>query len=368
MESIEKLPHIQYEIRVMDALTLQIDHLNPFALGVAHHNGTKYYVPFVLPGELVRARPRLKRKSGLLCELVEVLEASEDRAPPLCRYYQSCGGCDLQHMSYAVELRFKQAWIGELARLFVRTAIAPIIPSPTHYRYRNRITLHSNGSQIGFYRRGTHDVIAIEDCVTASQKLNEKLQTLSLSAFAEGENFELREDEGRSFRQVNTAMNDVLLKVVKDFSGGRKSQRVLELYSGRGNMTFALAEISREVVAVEGSAEAIAHAEERRRELGVKKVKFVQSDVFQAAYKFKQDYENFDLLVCDPPRGGLGNVATVIPELGAQKIIYVSCDFFTLERDLTLLSQNGYQITRIQPLDMFPRTHHIELVAEAERK
>lgn len=351
----------------MDELVLKIDHLNPFALSISYHEDTKYYVPFVLPGETVRVRPRLKRKNGILCDLVEVLESSADRVKPLCPYYQDCGGCDMQHMSYEAELRFKQNWLNETSPLFANAQMAPIIASPEPCFYRNRITLHSDGKHLGYYRRGTHDIIAIRECVIASKKLNEKLAALHLDDFDKNESLELREDDGTVFNQVNSNMNTFLIDTVKKFAGGQKSQRVLELYAGRGNITFSLAELAREVIAVEGSAEAVRQAEQHRIELNLKKIKFIQNDVFQAVYKFKLDYENFDLIVCDPPRGGLANAIDVIPELNAKKIIYVSCDRTTLERDLMFLTQKNYKVRQIQPLDMFPRTHHIELVTLLEK-
>lgn len=347
----------------MPDVTLEIERLNPFALGIAFHEGLRYLVPFVLPGETVAARPMVRRKSGVLCELLRVEKTSRDRVEPPCHYYGTCGGCDLQHMSYVAEIRFKEAWIKNQFSSFENADVRPLLVSPLEYRYRNRITLHAGDGNWGYYRRGSHEVVAVDECPIASDTLNKKLKSLP-EVSVDGGNLELREDDSVSFLQINTGINEHLLNAVRGFATGHKTQRVLELYAGQGNLSFMLTEMAREVVAVEGNSDAVARAEKRRCELENKKVRFLREDVFQVVYGFREGYEKFDLIVCDPPRGGLANVLDVLASLGARKIIYVSCDPHMLVKDLHSLGPFGYGAKTIQPLDMFPKTHHIEVVAE----
>lgn len=346
----------------MESLTLQIEHVNAFGLGVALHDGMRHLVPFVLTGETVLAKPYVRRKSSVLCELLQVITPSPDRVIPPCPHYQSCGGCNLQHISYQTELKMKQKWMQQLLGSLETALILPIIASPKDYHYRNRITLHTDGQHTGFYRRGSHDIIEIHECKIASDALNIKIK--SAIASKSESSFELREDNSSSFLQINSHLNTHLLNTVKTFATGHKTQRVLELYAGQGNLSFALTEVSREVLAVEGNVDALKRAEEERVQQGNKKIRFVLGDVFKIVHKLREDYEKFDLVVCDPPRGGLGAVRELLFDLAPKKIIYVSCDPSALSADLERLSQKGYDVHRVQPLDMFPQTHHTEVVVE----
>ena len=352
----------------VEEISLTIEHVNPFGLGVANLDSCCYFVPFTLPGEKILAKPVIKRKNGTLCELVHVEKPANDRALPQCRHYQICGGCDLQHAAYEAQLKLKQHWVCDLFKSFASTEIRTIIPSPNPYAYRNRITLHNDGKNIGFYRRGSHDIISVTDCPIASLSLNQKLDQIVTNSDSLPEILELRESDSTGFFQINTAVNELLKKIVKEMAGGHKSQRILELYAGSGNLSFVLAKTAREIVAVEGNKDAVALAEKERLLRALKKVRFECGDAFQIAYRLKQNYETFDTIVCDPPRGGLANVLELIPAFHASRIIYISCDPHTLEHDLKFFRQNNFMVKVVQPLDMFPQTHHVELVALLEKK
>ena len=103
---------------------------------------------------------------------IQVFESSAKSAKPLCAYYGSCGGCDLQHVSYDEQLLVKMRWLKQIFANFKDLIIRHIIPSPKEYYYRNRITLHHDKKTYGFYRTSSHDIVAIQKCVIASETIN----------------------------------------------------------------------------------------------------------------------------------------------------------------------------------------------------
>jgi 23S rRNA (uracil1939-C5)-methyltransferase len=346
-------------------LSLHIDRVNVFGLGVAQKDKQTYHVPFVLAGEEVEVMPRGKKRDVVTCELVRVIAPSPKRALPPCEIFGLCGGCELQHVSYDEQLSLKASWVKEMFVKFPHAEIASIVASPNEYFYRNRITLHRDGNQIGFHKRFSHDVVPVKKCWIASEALNEKIKNLSLPQEQE---CELREDDFKSsFVQVNSLQNENLIRTVASLATAKKSARLLELYAGQGNLTFALSEIAKTVLAIEGEKAAVAQAEARRIALQNKSISFQCAPVYDALFSLAEAYEVFDTVVCDPPREGLRDATFVLPRLKPQRIVYVSCEPYALVRDAVTLESKSYKLKKIVPLDMFPQTHHVEVVALFEK-
>src|SRR4029079_18027909 len=113
--------------------------------GVGRVEGKAVFVPFTIAGERVTARVVRQKKSFAEAELVEVLKGSPERVSPPCPYFERCGGCAYQHMTYEHQLHWKSHQVGQALRRvgkFRELALRPIVPSPWDYEYRNRITLH----------------------------------------------------------------------------------------------------------------------------------------------------------------------------------------------------------------------------------
>ena len=179
---------------------------------------------------------------------------------------------------------------------------------------------------------------------------------------------EMRLRFGRGgFSQVNYPQNLELIRTVWQWGGFTGGERVLDLYCGNGNISVPIAPHVAELVGVEGYAPSIEDARANAAQNGVANASFLVSDASQAVRRLVRQGERFDLVILDPPRGGAeaaGEIAGLTPE----KIIYVSCDPATLSRDLALLSDRGYRVTRSQPVDMFPQTYHLESVTELKRE
>lgn len=348
-----------------NTLLLTIERVNAYGLGIAVHGGVKYYVHGALAGEEIEVIAVQKRGDGMLCEIVRIASASPERTKPACDLFGLCGGCDLQHASYTEQLKLKQNWVGEIFSRFADAEILPIAATPRQWHYRNRVTLHHDGRTIGFHKKLSHDIVAIKNCPIASESINAKLTNLSSKILTGPSSVELREDDLLgSFIQVNTLQNETLLRVVTERVKRKKSQKILELYSGHGNLTFSLADLAREVLAIEGDAQAVKRAEERRVVEKIKNVSFVHGPVFERTYELAEKYSQFDVIVCDPPREGLRDVVKLLPRLCATKIIYVSCEPHALAREAQVLQAKGYILKTLAPIDMFPQTRHVEVVAE----
>jgi len=292
----------------------------------------------------------------------QLFESSAKTREPLCEYYGECGGCDLQHISYEEQLGVKMQWLRQIFTHFPQTKILEIIPSLQEYFYRNRITLHHNKKQFGFYKANTHDIVPIQKCVIASEVINEKLSHLGSQVLCGDPSFELREDDNSSFLQVNNYQNENMLETVLNYCRGQKTQSILELYCGSGNLTFPLSKISRSILAIDGDEAAITLAEERRRSDKIKKIRFQTSPVYDAVFKLSQDFESFDVIVCDPPREGIKQSSKILPRFKAKKIIYVSCNPVSFIKDAQVLCQKDYELIEVTPIDMFPQTRHVEIV------
>jgi 23S rRNA (uracil1939-C5)-methyltransferase len=163
------------------------------------------------------------------------------------------------------------------------------------------------------------------------------------------------------FSQVNAGQNAQLVKLICKLAGNVTHTSVLDLYCGSGNFSIPLALMGATVTGIELSRESITWAQQNAQQAGVK-AQFLAADVTKALKQRLSSNKQADLLIIDPPRRGLGRDAYYAASLGAQRIIYISCDPATLARDLTVICQNDYNLTTLVPVDMFPQTRHIETV------
>ncbi|MFL5321237.1 MAG: class I SAM-dependent RNA methyltransferase [Myxococcaceae bacterium] len=164
------------------------------------------------------------------------------------------------------------------------------------------------------------------------------------------------------FAQANAEANVALVTSAVYELGATEQDRVLELYSGNGNFTFAIAGTSREVVAVESSAVSTELARRSAQEGGVTNVRFMLGDAIKLSQGLVKEKDRFDLLFVDPPRTGAPGIAEIAKGLGVRRVVYVACDPAALARDAEDLKARGFAPKALQLVDMFPQTHHIEAV------
>src|SRR5207237_3423699 len=152
--------------------------------GVARLEDFVIFVPFVLVGEEVEAEVTEVKKRFARARLLRVLAPSPERVTPPCRYFGQCGGCQYQHIAYPLQLRLKHKQISDLFERigdFAPDLIAPVVPCPQAYGYRNRIMIRSQwdkfkqGLNIGFIRADNRLVVDIKECKIAEPALNAEI-------------------------------------------------------------------------------------------------------------------------------------------------------------------------------------------------
>ena len=175
--------------------------------------------------------------------------------------------------------------------------------------------------------------------------------------------------KAKSFFQTNTVQAARLYERVREWAGATAGDTVYDLYSGTGSIALFLAPQAGKVVGIETLPEAVEDARYNARLNGIDNAHFVQGDakdLFHADL-LRQDGRP-DMVVVDPPREGLHkSVVEQILRARPRRIVYVSCNAATQARDLDLM-KNFYEISRIQPVDMFPQTYHVENIAVLDRK
>ena len=167
----------------------------------------------------------------------------------------------------------------------------------------------------------------------------------------------------KSFYQTNSDQAYELYKITRDFAELSGDELVYDLYTGTGTIAQFVAKQAKRVVGVEAVPDAITAAKENAQLNGIENVEFYVGDMKNV---FNNDFINQhghpDVIITDPPRDGMHkDVVQQILNIAPKKVVYVSCNSATQARDLALMNEH-YKVTKVQPVDMFPQTHHVENV------
>jgi 23S rRNA (uracil1939-C5)-methyltransferase len=173
----------------------------------------------------------------------------------------------------------------------------------------------------------------------------------------------------KSFYQTNSAQAYNLYKITREFAGLTGNELVYDLYTGTGTIANFVAKQAKQVIGIEYVEDAIKDALENSRSNNINNTQFFAGDMKDVLNdKFILTYGKPDVIITDPPRAGMHeDVINVILKVLPQKVVYVSCNPSTQARDLALM-ENHYTITKVQPVDMFPQTAHVENVVLLEKK
>jgi 23S rRNA (uracil1939-C5)-methyltransferase len=362
-------------------------------------DGRVVFVTGALPGERVRAAVIAERRDYARSLTVEVLDPSPDRvAPPCPELARGCGGCQWQHISLDGQRRLKREIVADALRRVGR--LAGPEPEPTvelsATGYRTTVRAAVVDGRAGYRRGGSHDVVAVEECLVAHPLVAELLvagrygtatEVVLRAGARTGERLvapdpatavitvppDVRRDHlhevvaGRhwrisagSFFQTRPDGADALAALVLDAADGAGPPgAAVDLYSGVGLFAGILAGRGWSVTAVEASKDGVADA---RVNLRNEDASVVRADVNRWAASPAA------LVVADPSRSGLGRKgAAVVAATGARRVVLVSCDAAAFGRDAGLLSAVGYTLSSLTPVDLFPHTTHVEIVSIFDR-
>lgn len=173
----------------------------------------------------------------------------------------------------------------------------------------------------------------------------------------------------KSFYQVNPVQTEKLYSVAKEYASLSGKERVLDAYCGIGTIGLCMSDKAGEIIGVEVNSDSVKDAIKNAEINGVKNARFFNEDAGEFMEKCARNGEKIDVVITDPPRAGcskkfLDSVLSLSPE----KIVYISCNPETLARDLFVLKKGGYKVKKIQPVDMFPFTTHLETVVLLEKQ
>ena len=173
----------------------------------------------------------------------------------------------------------------------------------------------------------------------------------------------------KAFYQINPIQTEVLYKKALDFAELTGKERVLDAYCGTGTIGIIASPKAKQVVGVELNADAVKDAQVNAELNGVKNIAFFEDDAGRFMVKEAQKQSRYDVVIMDPPRAGASlDFLKCLVTLAPKKVVYISCNPETQARDVAFLIKNGYRVKKIQPVDMFPHTEHVETVCLLSRK
>ncbi len=442
---------------------LKIIDLNSEGMGVAKIDGKAIFIDKVLQEEIVDCKIIADKKNYFLGEVLHIQKNSPHRTEPFCPIFHLCGGCNLQHLSYEEQLRYKNKIvleslerIGKIDNFKLEKIIG--MTEPRAYRNKGEFPIDSEQLQAGFYKKKSKTIVHTEVCgiqnplsdrarnvftnvypylshlisrvskenklmiilvsedralyeslrLSKEEKTENKKAHIFLSLLDEiqknlpevtslyfnykpqnhyrsiGYDFihlagekKLIENIGslsfeispQSFFQTNHIQTEQLYKIVKQYASLSGNETVVDLYCGIGTIGLYLASHAQKIIGVESVKEAVENAKANAKRNSIPNAQFIHS---RAEHALEKITEPIDLLIVDPPRAGLEEkLIKEIIKKNPKKIIYVSCNPASFSRDIKRLrekSSENYSLTKLQAIDMFPHTTHVETVVLITRK
>jgi tRNA/tmRNA/rRNA uracil-C5-methylase (TrmA/RlmC/RlmD family) len=379
--------------RVGEKFTSTIEKVAHGGHFIARHEGAVFFIRHGIPGEQVVVEVTSTGKSFNRGDVLEVIEPSPDRVKAPCSYAHrlGCGGCDFQHIAIVRQRELKSEVITEqftrIAKMDLKVVVEEV-SDPLYWRTRAILNIDGSG-KAGFFGSRSHNSIQIDDCVTCVPELklaeitsrtwqpNTKLEISANKSgdriVAGSEVFEgpkkLMESVGEntfqvshsSFWQSHKSAPAVLTEAVMHYAELQSGDQVLDLYGGVGLFTAAalsaVGETGR-VDLVEASSSAVGDAK-----INFENISSVNIYLGEVA-KIMPRIGSADVVILDPPRDGAGQlVLQQISALDPKRIVYVACDPAALARDCAFANDLGWKLTKVRAFDLFPMTHHIEMVA-----
>lgn len=378
--------------------------------GVARLDGKAVFIDGAVPGDIVKARLIEHQPKFDIAQLLEIEQPSAERARPFCELYDTCGGCQLQHMQLDAQRHWKaENFITRLTQAVDAShceIAAPLTGEGQHYRRRARfglaISKHDKQARLGFRQKASNELVDVPRCPVLSDALNDALAKhrdtwLARASRAYKEITLVEADNGvfvsgaleqspapqmpfytldglklafpsDGFIQVNADINRQMVKQAVEWLELQPQHRVLDLFCGIGNFTLPVGKQVKEAIGVEGLEELVATANGNAKDNQLPQCRFYKTDLFDDFSHqpwFKK--QRYDRILLDPGRQGAFEISKQLPQLKPDLIVYVSCNAATLIRDIKELEKQGYRLTRAGLIDMFPHTTHTEVMVQLKK-
>jgi 23S rRNA (uracil1939-C5)-methyltransferase len=440
---------------------VEIIDMNHIGQGVAKINNFVVFISKAVTGDLVKIKITDLKKNYAVGEIISIIKPSEHRIASPCRYFQQCGGCQLMHMDYKEQLKYKQnRVINELrkARIgFDEGMVNSTIGMKNPYRYRNKttfsVTENSNEIEIGPYEQGTYTTVDISSCLLQSEAADEVLLTFknlmkkynieaydkitkkgvirdivirnnrkeelmliivtgtedfqnkellvnelslipyivtivqninnkntnltmggkNITLYGQGTIIDTIDDlsfiiSPETFFQINPIQTEKLYQTAIEYANIDKDDICFDIYCGIGTISLMAAKKAKRVYGVEIVERSIINARENAKRNKISNIEFYAGKAEEILPKLNKQNIKADIIIVDPPRKGCEKeVIDTIISMSPERLVYVSCNPATLARDIKLLEYEGYKLIKVQPLDQFSWSVHVETVILLQR-
>lgn len=394
-------------MKINDIYEVTINDEDDIGNGITRIDNFVVFVPYALKDEKIKTKITKVNKRFATAKIEEIINKSDRRQCVKCKCFNKCGGCSFLHLSFDEEKKKKIDFIYKLFNTNVKEIL-----TNNEYNYRNKATFHVKNGRIGYYSENTNDIVEFDNCLLLDERINEVYNTLknidlsnisevivrtsksSVMVIFKGDtndfdynplvnknkidslylndkllygNAYIIEELGNikysiypnAFFQVNTDNMKIMYEKVKEYAGN--GNKLLDLYCGTGTIGIYLKENFKEVTGIEVNREAILNANINKSLNNLSNINFICGDASIAKNN------NYDVIVVDPPRSGLSNkVISFLNKSDVKTIVYVSCNPKTLKRDLNLL--NKYNVLKLECINMFNKTKHVECICKLEKK
>lgn len=393
-----------------------IDDYGHGGVGVCRVDGKVHFVEGALPGDVVHLDVTVDKRTWARATIAEVVEAGPDRRDAPCPHAAACGGCDLQQARDPAQHRWKRDVVVQQLRRpggVADPVVHDVVAASPPFGYRNRMDFSVAEGRPALHRRSSSELVALGVCLLLAPPLAEWFERLGDLGGATGltmraglrtgdrlavvagdlpegwETWEVpvcRVRRGRAesvagpdhlheevagvrlritasaFFQNSTDGAESLVALVGEAIADRRGTLV-DLFAGGGLFALTVGGPFERVVAVESAGMAVADLRHN--------VARIRPDVEVHAGRVEALGLSTDgdvTVVVDPPRAGLARDGVrALAGLGADRVVYVSCEPASLGRDVALLADLGYRLHAATPVDLFPQTHHVETVAVLDR-
>ena len=397
--------------------SVKILRLDDQGRGIGYINDKIIFIPNTLPNEEVIVEIEKETSKYYVGKAIEYVNKSDRRVNSKCPYYDLCGGCNLLHMSYEDSIEYKLNKFKNILSKFANiTSNIEVIENKDIFNYRNKVEFKIENYEWGYYNSNTHNFVSIKECLLAKNSINKVLENKDLfdiksgniiirsnyndeilivinseekvnididklrikvklvgivvndkiyygeKYFIEKFNDKLFKVNYNSFFQINNYITNEMINIINDNSYG---DNLLDLYCGVGFLGQCVSDKYNKIYGIEINENSIIDAINNAKINNIKNTYYICGDSAKCIRKIN---DKIDTLLIDPPRTGLvKNMVSDVISVGAERIIYVSCNPISLARDLSNL-EYLYNVDKVYLLDMFSNTYHFESVTILNRK
>lgn len=386
-------------MKINEIYEVIIESVDDIGNGVTRINNIVVFVPYTLSNEKVKIKIVSVSKRFAVGKIIEFITKSDKRCEVKCNCYNECGGCNFLHTNFDDEKNIKINYINKL----FNTNINSILTN-NEYNYRNKATFHIRDNKIGYYSEKTNDIIEFNNCLLLDNRINDiynYLKMNNLNGITEvivrvttkdimivfkgekydinglinkfnvtsiylndkliyGENYIIEEIDNikysiypDSFFQVNKENMKIMYDKAREYAG--YGNNLLDLYCGTGTIGIYLKDNFKHIDGIEINKNSIKNAIINKKLNDINNIDFICGDASIAKNN------NYVAIIVDPPRSGLSKkVIDFLDKSNTNKIVYISCNPKTLKRDIDLL--NNYSMVKLEIINMFNKTKHIECI------